>query len=373
MLLSAEGVSDKVPPASVQASVAIDPYRVAAKALVDMQRHRVSPTAQAYALFLAYHGGAHPGLTLRMAELLEAGEAVTPALIDELRAEFDVDGPLAGGETAGDHYLDMSESLQDAADELVKTATVGRVAIRDYSEVLANTAVQLGDEPTGRESMRVITMLTGETLKMAERNRELREQLAATSGRVEKLRRMLAEEKQASSTDKLTGLANRRAFDLRMRRTLGKIGTEACPTASLLLLDVDHFKLFNDTYGHSTGDLVLRLVSRLLVDSIKGRDSAARYGGEEFAILLVGAELDAGAHVARQICTTLANKRFKLTGAKEQGQGRVTISIGVAQLRATDTLRSVVDRADAALYAAKHAGRNRVMTEHQVDGAKAAG
>jgi diguanylate cyclase len=130
-----------------------------------------------------------------------------------------------------------------------------------------------------------------------------------------------------------------------------------------LLLDIDHFKQFNDMYGHSTGDLVLRLVGRLLIENIKGRDIAARYGGEEFGVLLVGAEINAAADVARQICTLLASKRLKVSGDTESGHGRVTISIGVAQLRSTDSLGSVIDRADAALYAAKHAGRNCVLTQ----------
>ncbi len=131
------------------------------------------------------------------------------------------------------------------------------------------------------------------------------------------------------------------------------------------MLDVDHFKHFNDAYGHRAGDLVLRLVGRLLTENIKGRDIAARYGGEEFAIVLLGADLSAATHVARQICSTLANKRIKLSNGTEQGCGRVTVSIGVAQVRMGDTAASLIDRADAALYAAKHAGRNQVAAERE--------
>lgn len=360
------------PPADPSSTVAVGPngsmveaYRLAAKALGDMQRHRVYPTPQAYELWLAYHSDADPGLTRRMTEMLASGNPVTPAAIEVLRQEFEIDG-TGDREPASERYLDVSDDLQDAAEALVQHAADGRVAIRDYGEVLARTVVQLGEEPSRADSMRVITLLSTETVKMAEHNRDLRERLASTSARVEKLRRMLADEKQAASTDQLTSLPNRRAFDGRLKRALAKIATDGGTSATLLLLDVDHFKRFNDTYGHSTGDLVLRLVGRLLVENIKGRDIAARYGGEEFAILLVGADLDAGANVARQICTTLANQRFKLTRTTEQGQGRVTISIGVAQLRTADSPGSVMDRADAALYAAKHAGRNRVLTEREI-------
>lgn len=365
MLQSASPPAELLNPVSMAPhGTLLELYRLAAKALVDMQRHRICPTPQAYGLWLAYHAEGNPALTRRMNEILASGQPMTPATIDGLHREFEIEGAQEL-EPASEHFLDMSDDLQDAAEALVQHAADGRVAIRDYGEVLAQTVAELGAEPSGADSMRVITMLSTETVKMAEHNRVLRERLASTSARVEKLRRMLADEKQAASTDQLTNLPNRRAFDARLKRVLGRLSTEGGISASLLMLDVDHFKRFNDTYGHSTGDLVLRLVGRLLVESIKGRDLAARYGGEEFAILLIGADLDAGAKVARQICTTLANKRFKLTSSTEQGQGRVTISIGVAQLRTADLPGSALDRADAALYAAKHAGRNWVMTERE--------
>jgi diguanylate cyclase len=338
-------------------------YRRAAAALGDMQRHRILPSAHAYELWLAYLADRNPALTQRMNDLVGSGRLITPAMVEALWDEFEPDPRHAAKADSREFDFELSDGLHDAAQALVQQAASGRAAIRDYGEVLAKGVYQLGAEPNRDESIRVISMLTTETLKMSEHNRVLREQLTTTSAKVEKLRRMLADEKQAASTDQLTGLANRRAFNTRVKRALGKLATESQAPSSLLLLDVDNFKQFNDLYGHSTGDLVLRLVGRLLIESIKGRDIAARYGGEEFGILLIGAEINAAAHVARQICASLASKRFKVSGGKESGQGRVTISIGVAQLRITDSLASVIDRADAALYAAKHAGRNRVLTE----------
>lgn len=340
-----------------------DTYLLAAKALVDMRRHRVVPSPQAYELWLAYYADTNKRLTRRMSEMLASGQPMTPTTIEGLHQEFEIAREQDSG---SEMYLEMSVDLQDAAEALVQHAADGRVAIGHYGEVLARTVAELGAEPDRVDSTRVMTMLSTETVKMAEHNRILRERLATTSARVVKLRRMLADEKQAASTDELTSLPNRRAFDGRLKRVLGKLSTDAGTSVSLLMLDVDHFKRFNDTYGHSTGDLVLRLVSRLLVDSTKARDLAARYGGEEFAILLIGADLDAGANIARHICTALANKRLKLSSSTEQGEGRVTVSIGVAQLRMADSPSSVMDRADAALYAAKHAGRNRVLTEREL-------
>ena len=111
------------------------------------------------------------------------------------------------------------------------------------------------------------------------------------------------------------------------------------------------------------GDLVLRLVGRVIADYVKGRDTAARYGGEEFAVLLSGADLRPAAIVAGQIRTVLDGKRLTVKGMQGD-EGRVTISAGVAQLRAGDSAASLIERADAALYEAKRLGRNRVCIEN---------
>ncbi|MBV9813927.1 MAG: GGDEF domain-containing protein, partial [Acetobacteraceae bacterium] len=127
-----------------------------------------------------------------------------------------------------------------------------------------------------------------------------------------------------------------------------------------------------DAYGHKAGDLVLRLLGRILADSVKGRDTAARYGGEEFAVILVGADLTAASVVARQIGAALASKKLKVGGDAAEESRHLTISVGVAQARSGDTPAGLVERADAAMYAAKRAGRNRTCTESGVPAAIAA-
>ena len=132
---------------------------------------------------------------------------------------------------------------------------------------------------------------------------------------------------------------------------------------TLLLCDIDHFKKFNDTWGHQTGDQVLRLVASCLAENVKGRDTAARYGGEEFGVLLRGTGLEAAAKVAEQIRQTVETKKLvkKSTG---DILGNITISIGVAQFAPGDTIEAVVRRADACLYGAKQNGRNLVICEN---------
>jgi diguanylate cyclase len=131
---------------------------------------------------------------------------------------------------------------------------------------------------------------------------------------------------------------------------------------SLMLTDIDHFKTFNDSFGHLTGDQVLRLVAMTVKHNVKGQDTAARYGGEEFAIVLPNTILRAAVTVADHIRRAVMTKELMKRSTGEH-LGRVTISIGVATLRKGDGAQSLIERADECFYAAKRHGRNRVMCE----------
>jgi diguanylate cyclase len=129
-----------------------------------------------------------------------------------------------------------------------------------------------------------------------------------------------------------------------------------------MFTDIDHFKSFNDSHGHLTGDQVLRLVAMSVKQNVKGHDIAARYGGEEFAVILPGAALNEARRVAEHIRHAVMGKELMKRSTGEH-LGRVTISIGVATLRSSDCVQALIERADACLYAAKRNGRNRVICE----------
>ena len=128
------------------------------------------------------------------------------------------------------------------------------------------------------------------------------------------------------------------------------------------MTDIDHFKKFNDTYGHLTGDQVLRLVAMSVKQNVKGQDIAARYGGEEFAVVLPNTVLRSAITVADHIRRAVMAKELMKRSTGEH-LGRVTISVGVAALRPDDTPQTLIERADCCLYAAKRNGRNRVICE----------
>lgn len=167
----------------------------------------------------------------------------------------------------------------------------------------------------------------------------------------------LRKEHQRATTDPLTGIANRLVFEQRMVEVCQQ--AQAGRTACLLILDIDHFKRINDQYGHAAGDRALCIVSRQLGAVLRLGDVLARYGGEEFAVILSGADLEAGRQKAealrKQIETTIFRGRHKPV--------RITLCCGVSEVGAGDTPATVFARADRALYLAKDRGRNRVEAQ----------
>ncbi|MBO0662033.1 diguanylate cyclase [Jiella sp. MQZ9-1] len=166
--------------------------------------------------------------------------------------------------------------------------------------------------------------------------------------------------------DQLTGISNRRGFDLALSATMSEFVCGAGPL-SLLMLDVDHFKTFNDNYGHQVGDRCLQVVAKAIELAVYDRPNSlvARYGGEEFAVLLPGTDLAETAEIAEAVRAGIASLRITHSG-NPSGQS-VTASIGSATLRLDEETsgsigsRDLVELADKALYAAKHQGRNRVV------------
>ena len=170
---------------------------------------------------------------------------------------------------------------------------------------------------------------------------------------------------ELSLKDHLTGLANRRHFRAVLEREIDRV-TRSGEAALLLMLDIDHFKQINDTYGHLAGDVVLQSVSRTLSACVRPMDTLARYGGEEFAVVLPACQAGFGKVVAERIRRAVANTPVRISPSVEVN---VTISIGGAfamqWIRSTTLLWT--DRADHQLYNAKSMGRNCVSIEEQPD------
>jgi diguanylate cyclase len=226
--------------------------------------------------------------------------------------------------------------------------------LNSYSQKL-NTAHDLS------EIKNLMKEIIEETGKMESSSRSLQAQLEQATVETEALRNKLKKKERETLIDVLTGLHNRTAFDRKLKDLYDTFKEEGT-FFSAMMVDIDFFKKFNDTYGHKIGDEVLQIVGSTLKESVKGKDFAARYGGEEFIVLLPNTILSNASIVGEQIREALSRKSLKLkkTGQKIEN---ITASIGVSELHPDDTIDAVIERADKALYQAKNSGRNNVKTE----------
>lgn len=161
--------------------------------------------------------------------------------------------------------------------------------------------------------------------------------------------------KRLATTDMLTGLINRARFDYLIKHEIGRLNRYIRPF-SLIMLDVDYFKLINDSLGHDAGDQVLAALSKLLEENLREADYCARWGGEEFIILAPETTLAQAVKLADKV-------RHRIRCSHFPGAGRVTVSMGVVEVIPHETQQSVMKRVDNALYRAKEKGRDRVEFE----------
>jgi diguanylate cyclase len=219
-----------------------------------------------------------------------------------------------------------------------------------------NTDLQAQSAEGGDEC--VVSSIT----KIIEANTQMQSKLQEAESRLEEQAVEIETQFTAARTDQLTCVANRRAFDDTLAECY-KQWTKKNVPFSTLLIDVDFFKKFNDTYGHLAGDEVLVGVAAALSKSMRDKDIVARYGGEEFAVIFPQTKLEDAMPAAERARKAIEESVFPFEGENL----KVTVSVGLAQVRGTDTAEMTVKNADAGLYVSKEAGRN---CSHYHDGEK---
>jgi diguanylate cyclase len=332
--------------------------RHAEAALALMQRHGVTPSPPNFAIWYEHAAGHNPGLDRALAPVVSGVAPFSPKVAEEIHGRF-----LRAGIENEDLRAAGQRLHGLIAQVMLRIGEAGRDNVR-YSQELATLSGGLAQVSGAEDVTFLIGQMLAATRHVLERNQRLESELSVSTQEIGELKQNLEQTRRAALTDPMTGIANRKHFESQLEADARAAGDKDEPL-SLLLIDVDHFKRFNDAHGHIIGDEVLKVVARTLKANLKGRDTAARFGGEEFAVILPQTTLVqariVGEHVRRALAThCLTNRK---TG---QNFGTITVSVGIAAYRAEEALSDLVERTDQALYAAKRQGRNRVVVEDEV-------
>ncbi len=340
-------------------AVTTNPFEIGRRTCEALRRLRIPPTPENYLIWYAHYSGEHPALS-RIIRLLEQnGDPFDAERCRELYERFFMKSEPERllSRTVARFERIMGELEQELSRSGEENAAAGR-----RIEALG---VELEQSEDIAAAARAVTRsLLDETRRLGENLRTLAHHLHARSLEVNELRTQLEQARREAETDPLTGLANRKGLEGRLR-ALGREAMETGQSYAMLVLDIDHFKKFNDTYGHKVGDAVLRTVAMVLRHHLRQDDLAARYGGEEFVVLLPNTDLDQAREIAERIRRTIGSHVLRNRGTGEE-YGKVTISAGVAVYRPGERVEELFERADTALYRAKQQGRNRVVTEAEL-------
>jgi len=338
-----------------EGTVQYQPYQYAQKVLERLVHDGLTPSPNNYAVYYYYFTGTNPNLKMAIDTLIENQKKLTQENCNELyQAHL---GLEAEHKVMEETSSVIEGEIKRVLEEIDKAAT----DTKQYGKTLDTFSGQLTGSASLEQIRGAVTKVMTETRTISKQNERLAGQLAQTTQQLSEVRYNFEQAHKELQIDPLTEVGNRKYFDTQLSKTTAEARESAAPL-TLLMVDIDHFKKFNDAYGHQIGDQVLRLVARTLVENLKGRDVIARYGGEEFVILLPQTRATDAEKVANQLRASLATKHIRKRNTNET-LGVVTISIGATEYRTDEELDSFVARADAGLYKAKNAGRNQVVIE----------
>ncbi|MEO1200900.1 MAG: GGDEF domain-containing protein, partial [Pseudomonadota bacterium] len=322
---------------------------------LDVVDCRLAIDKRAGELWYTYAAGYNRELNLAINALLREKKSISPEQINTFYDTFL--SPLRHAVRIGE----VGASISDEVGGVLQMIDEASGSVSDYGQSLETAQSKLDGAGNQAQIKAVIETVMSATHDMRSKNHDLERQLVESRNQIVELQSSLESIRFESLTDELTGLANRRHFSDSLDHLIAE-ARDGNTSLSLVMCDIDHFKRFNDTFGHQTGDQVLKLVSAAIKNNVKGQDVAARYGGEEFAIILPMTALNNAATVAEHIRVAIQSKELVKRSTGEN-LGHVTMSFGVALLHDSDTAETLIERADTCLYASKRSGRNRVTLE----------
>lgn len=298
-----------------------------------------------------YLQGNNPELAQAINECIASGKTFDAFFVRDLYERFIAAESFRQFRGMGDDMERLLGGLIDNLREADRSAT-------GFKDSLSENITQLERAEDPHKLKAVAQNLLKAAVAASANNEALQKNLDSTELEARNLRNELEKQRRESITDPLTGLFNRRGMELEMARVFGL--SQDGP-AAMLVLDIDHFKKINDTYGHAVGDVVIRKVAETMTSMTPKDAVSVRFGGEEFIVLLPGASPELARAVGEKIRQTI--ERLRLIRRHDKlAISAFTISIGVATRTGGDTLDTLFDRADKALYEAKSSGRNRVIS-----------
>lgn len=333
-----------------------DESSIAKQAFTLMETHRVSPSPENYALWYHYAFGKNSALIREMENVLQNNLEFDAATTSYLHTKYiaSTNHQKQVDEVANDTQKLLQEVMKQVASFAGETSNYNK----DINKSLETMTQSL--EETNVKN--VVKSLIEATTTLKQSGEQMNRKLEESQNEIQALRKNLQQITAESQRDFLTGAYNRKTFEKfydEYSAAAQQNNSELC----MLIIDIDHFKQFNDKFGHLIGDEVLKIVARTLIDTLKGRDIVARFGGEEFVVLLPETPIDVAMRVADIVRTTISSKELKRRDTGEN-YGTITVSMGVARYRhASDSLPALTKRADDALYRSKREGRNRATKE----------
>lgn len=329
-------------------------FALARRAVEEMEKAGVWPTPLNFELWIHYLGDPEGALGREIRRILADGEHFSEAVAELLAAEHLPRAKLS--EEIRDAGVVLNRELANVSDAIAR-AQKSQAA---YGVTLAEASVEIAEAGPAGDLRRLVKSLTTATNRAQRETATLEGRLAASTREVATLREHLEQVRRDSMTDALTSLSNRKAFDEDLARLCAEAVADGDSVLTLAVVDIDHFKRFNDTWGHQTGDQVLRYVGSVLGRLAHPPRVAARYGGEEFAVIFPGEDAQGVAEALDTLRAEVGARSLKRRSTNDD-LGAVTLSVGIAQRHPNEEATALFDRADKALYAAKRSGRNRVI------------
>ncbi|WP_417318295.1 GGDEF domain-containing protein [Emcibacter sp.] len=332
------------------------------KALDFMSEYNIVPTPMNYEIWYTYSAGSDLALSGAINGLIGKATRFNTEICENLYQRF------FSAEMSQAAIEESGQSIQKELVKILKTLKENGDSTSEYNSSLTGHMDYLENIKAGGEIAAILKNILADTQRMQEKSHKMEADLKSSSQEIQKLQSSLEAVRQESMTDMLTNIGNRKCFENELDRAFRDCEKHG-KGLSLLIGDIDYFKLFNDTWGHQVGDQVLKAVAHIMKLRVGDKGIPARFGGEEFCVVLPETAISDALEMAEAIRDSVSQRSMKRKSTGER-IGKITVSFGVAEYHSGDNKSEIIGRADEALYLAKKAGRNCIKSEFDLQQGK---